>query len=186
MKVKKLLLILFLFNWLVIWANSALPASVSHTFSDWLIYGVETAFQPEASSEAPSSSPASASEASPAPATSSSSAYVISNVSEEAKETLLGSEWTSDLRTPIRKTAHALEFLTFGVLALLVLAGGDPRRWPLPAAVGIFVALTDETIQIFSKRTSTIKDIWLDLAGFAIGFLIVAGIVALKRWRRTE
>ena len=180
MKVKRLLLILFVLNWLVIWVNSALPATASHTLSDWLIYGVETAFEPEASSEAPTSSGAASSEETP------STAYVISSVSDGAKERLSSSEWTSSLRTGIRKVAHALEFLTFGVLAMMVLAGGDPRRWALPAAAGLFVALTDETIQIFSKRTSTIKDVWLDLAGFAIGALIVVGIGALKRWRRTE
>ena len=185
MKVKRLLLILFVLNWLVIWVNSALPATASHTLSDWLVYGIETAFEPEASSV-----PASSAGTSSAGQTGTESLYsprmIVGNIGEEAKTQLLTSTWTGDLRALIRKGAHALEFLTFGVLAMLVLAGGDFRRWALPACVGFFVALTDETIQIFSKRTSTIKDVWLDLAGFAIGALIVVGIAALKRWRRAD
>ena len=203
-KWKKLLLVLFVLNWLVIWGNSALPARSSHTLSDWMIYGFETAFQPS-SSDAAASAPASSAEASSVPAssaetssapassaetssqaTSSTPGIAIGHISKDAKQTLINSDWTSTLRTVFRKIAHVSEFLTFGLLAMLVLAGGDIRRWKLPAIIGFGVALIDETIQIFVGRTGTVRDIWIDLGGLAAGILLAAGLTALYRRRRNR
>ncbi len=214
MRRKTLLIVLFVMNLLVIWTNSALPGRLSHTLSDWVIYGVETAFEPASSSAAPSSaataSSAASSEAAPAPssqATSSEAAsapssqaisseaasapssqatsseapgHVRGYISDEAGDTLIHSDWTEGLRTLVRKLAHVMEYLTLGFLALL-LAQGDLRRWKTLVNVGLSVSLIDETIQIFTKRTSIVMDVWIDMFGFAAGVLLAAGCVRLIR-----
>ena len=172
---KRILTILLILNLLVIWVNSALPADWSHTLSDWLVYGMETAFAGGSGVQSASSRAASSA---PSPANN-------SHISDSAKQTLADNADTASLRTAFRKGAHALEFFTFGVLCLLVLAAsGDwRRRLERLTAVGVSVALVDETIQIFSKRTSTLSDVWLDLAGFTVGALLAFGVVALRRRR---
>lgn len=202
MRRKTLLIVLFVMNLLVIWTNSALPGRLSHTLSDWVIYGVETAFEPASSSAAPSSaatassaasseaasapsSQAISSEAAPAPSSQATSSeapgHVRGYVSDEAGDTLIHSEWTEGLRTLVRKLAHVMEYLTLGFLALLLLAQGDLRRWKTLVNVGLSVSLIDETIQIFTKRTSIVMDVWIDMFGFAVGVLLAAGCVRLIR-----
>ena len=179
---KKVLTTLFILNLLVIWINSALPATLSHTLSDWLVYGTETAFEGDVSGETASRETSSATSSA-----TSSVPSIESKISDAAKERLNNSEWTDELRTFIRKMAHALEFFTLGVLALLVLgAVGGWHRWERLAAVGLATALIDETIQIFSKRTSVLSDVWLDMAGFAAGALLAAGVAALVARRRAK
>lgn len=48
------------------------------------------------------------------------------------------------------------------------------------ATVALFVALTDETIQIFSNRGSQVQDVWLDFCGACVGSLVVYGV-----WRKS-
>lgn len=84
----------------------------------------------------------------------------------------------------LRKVAHFTEFCALGIAlsALLHLIVKDKRiRALLAALFGGFVALFDETIQIFSGRGPMVSDIWIDIAGFATGVVIVVLIVAVKR-----
>ena len=80
--------------------------------------------------------------------------------------------WLTDFS--IRKAAH---FTEFAVLGGLVLAS-FPRRG-LPAGsqrllAGLLTAMIDETIQLFSPgRSGQITDVWLDLAGFLAGWLLI-------------
>lgn len=49
------------------------------------------------------------------------------------------------------------------------------------AITALFVALTDETIQIFSNRGSQVQDVWLDFFGACVGSLVVYGM-----WRKLD
>lgn len=46
--------------------------------------------------------------------------------------------------------------------------------------VGVFTAVMDETIQIFSGRGPLVSDIWVDLLGIAIGMGIIAVFMVIK------
>ena len=101
----------------------------------------------------------------------------------------------------LRKIAHFLEHGIFGMLlfslgiAMESEAMGREKTLPLHPIralflinIGILVALIDETIQIFSKRGSSVKDIWLDIFGFvsiaAITYLTVFLIRIIRRRSR--
>ena len=74
----------------------------------------------------------------------------------------------------VRKIAHAVEFCILGVLITTVLYVKLRKALSLTLLSGLSVALIDETIQLFSSgRSAMIQDIWLDFAGFILGFLIV-------------
>ncbi len=78
----------------------------------------------------------------------------------------------------LRKLAHFTEFFALGLWCTLYVvffyrrAGG----FLLTVPFGILSALLDETVQIFSKRGPSVTDIWIDTAGFAAAFLIVAAV----------
>lgn len=103
------------------------------------------------------------------------------------KERLEASENTKVIRKAVRKTAHVLEYLTLGLLAASFLGPGvslwDRVRRLLLMGGGI--ALVDETIQIFSKRTSSVTDIWIDLGGFAAGCLLIL-LIELRKQHRAK
>lgn len=79
----------------------------------------------------------------------------------------------------VRKMAHFTEYLMLG----LFLGGaarqlGFRRRDALLALlIALLVALVDETIQIFSARGPSVVDVWIDLAGAALGL----GIARITR-----
>ena len=82
----------------------------------------------------------------------------------------------------IRKLAHFSEFMLEGFLLMLCLRVYTRHfvrhiSWPLLA--GMSTALMDETIQIsIPNRTSSVTDVWIDMAG-AIAGLFVALIILL-------
>ena len=47
------------------------------------------------------------------------------------------------------------------------------------------IALVDETMQIFSKRTSSVSDVWIDLGGFAAGCLLIL-LIELRKQHRAK
>ena len=66
----------------------------------------------------------------------------------------------------VRKLAHVLEYAVVGMLL-----GAAFRRNPVCTfGLGMFIAVIDETIQIFSGRGPMISDLWIDLGGVAIGY----------------
>ena len=103
------------------------------------------------------------------------------------KERLETSENTKWLRTTVRKTAHVLEYLTMGLLMALAMGGVFPLRekGARLLLLGGGVALLDETIQIFSKRTSSVSDVWIDLGGFAAGCLLIL-LIELRKQHRAK
>ena len=79
------------------------------------------------------------------------------------------------VKTNIRKLAHFTEFFMLGlwsalfVLLLKKKKGGFIALLPF----GLIVALLDETVQIFSNRGSSVKDVWIDAAGYVCAVITV-------------
>jgi len=89
----------------------------------------------------------------------------------------------------IRKLAHITEFAGLGaVLTLLSVRRQKKPVHSLPGILllGMLIALSDETIQLFTGRTSTIKDIWIDLLGFSIGCFISGITIHLITKRKSK
>ena len=76
----------------------------------------------------------------------------------------------------VRKLAHLLEYCALGALLPLFFASFlKPKslRLALTVSLGFSVPLIDETIQIFSNRGPSLTDVWIDVAGFAVGCAMV-------------
>ena len=84
----------------------------------------------------------------------------------------------------LRKAAH---FAEYAVLGALLFGAADVRRglW-FPPCFGLLAALLDETLQLFAAgRSGQISDVWLDLAGFLTGWVLIALIALYRKKRRT-
>ena len=85
----------------------------------------------------------------------------------------------------VRKMAHFCEYTLEGFLLMLcmrVYSRHPLRHITVPMLAGVFTALTDETIQLFSQgRSSQVTDVWLDSAGVLAGILIALVFMALCR-----
>ncbi|MBQ3373455.1 MAG: VanZ family protein [Oscillospiraceae bacterium] len=83
----------------------------------------------------------------------------------------------------VRKLAHFCEFFVYGIELQLFFALSKSRKnaFLLALSHGLFTALVDETIQIFSGRGPMIQDVWLDFSGVAVGALITLAATALKK-----
>lgn len=86
----------------------------------------------------------------------------------------------------VRKTAHVLEFALLGFCAsALFWAVGKKikgKYYHFPAILVIFTAVVDELLQKISQRTSSIKDVCIDIAGGALGigvFIVLAVVCHL-------
>ncbi len=84
----------------------------------------------------------------------------------------------------VRKAAHLFEYAVLG--ALLVWLSAPMKRqnvWLLLFTV-LITAVIDETIQIFTGRTSQVQDIWIDFFGAGVGMLIVYLVMKLAQTRK--
>ena len=83
----------------------------------------------------------------------------------------------------IRKLAHFFEFFVYGIELQLFFALSKSRKnaFLLALSHGLFTALMDETIQIFSGRGPMIQDVWLDFSGVEVGALITLAATAMKK-----
>ena len=85
----------------------------------------------------------------------------------------------------IRKLAHFSEFMLEGFLLMLCLRVYTQHfvrhiSWPLLA--GMSTALMDETIQIsIPNRTSSVTDVWIDMAGVIAGLFVALIILLILR-----
>ncbi len=90
----------------------------------------------------------------------------------------------------VRKLAHLTEFAALGLclcgLSLSIWQKGL-SRWLYPVLAAAMVAAADETIQLFTGRTASLKDVGLDFFGAvcAIG-LVALGSFLIKRMRRKK
>lgn len=89
----------------------------------------------------------------------------------------------------LRKLAHFTEFFFLGLWCALFVLLYHRRRWAFSAFMpfGVMIALLDETVQIFSKRGPSVKDIWIDTLGYTVAAtlsLLVFFVIALIRLTR--
>ena len=77
----------------------------------------------------------------------------------------------------LRKCAHVFEYTILALAASFLWKGNPLHRlgW------GMFVALLDETVQIYSRRGSLVKDIWVDMIGIVLGTALGWLITRLRR-----
>ncbi len=86
----------------------------------------------------------------------------------------------------VRKLAHFTEFFVLGLELLTFFAYRKPlfpQAFLFALTHGFFAAFLDETIQIFSGRGPMIQDVWLDVSGFAVGSLLILGIMVWTKHR---
>ena len=84
----------------------------------------------------------------------------------------------------VRKLAHFTEFSVLGFClggTFLSSALGGKKQWICPGLTVLGVACLDETIQSFTGRTNSIKDVLLDFGGGLCGLLFLAGTHMLIR-----
>lgn len=85
----------------------------------------------------------------------------------------------------IRKMAHFTEFMMMGfwfMLCLRVYTRHFIKHVSWPLFFGLSTAVTDETIQIFvDGRGSSVKDVWIDFAGFLVGLFVALLILMFFR-----
>lgn len=83
----------------------------------------------------------------------------------------------------IRKMAHFVEFgalgLSFAGVSMNMEWSGK-RRWVAPVLAALAAAITDETIQHFTGRTSALRDVLIDWSGAACGVFFV--MLAVRLW----
>ncbi|MDD4774099.1 MAG: VanZ family protein [Eubacteriales bacterium] len=84
----------------------------------------------------------------------------------------------------VRKSAHFVEFALLGAELMLLTLFIAPRR-PLrlifmPLFLSLMTAVTDEFLQIFTTRTSSVADVLLDYAGTAFGIAAVTAIYLVR------
>ena len=100
------------------------------------------------------------------------------------------SEWKihKSISFVVRKAAHLFEFAVLGICAcgfFVFLSKCRNRRyrgWQLLLCFA--VACCDETIQSFTGRSNSVKDVMLDFVGSVMGILLVLLVVYLVRERK--
>ena len=89
----------------------------------------------------------------------------------------------------IRKLAHFTEFAALAVLSVLLLLqlrGTLITPYFTTVLFGtLLAAVTDEFIQSFTGRTSSVRDVLIDFSGALCGMLLTAAVLALVRAIRT-
>lgn len=84
----------------------------------------------------------------------------------------------------VRKAAHLIEYAILGALLVWVTSSMINRNVWLLLFTVLIAAVVDETIQIFTGRTSQVQDIWIDFFGASIGMLIVYAIMKAAQKRK--
>ena len=80
----------------------------------------------------------------------------------------------------IRKIAHFTEYGLLGVEVAVYLMLFSRRSWRTLATgllTPFFVGFTDETIQRFSGRGPSIDDVWIDVGGFVLFYILALAVL---------
>ncbi len=100
--------------------------------------------------------------------------------SEKAEKKVL-----ENLDKKVRKLAHLTEFTMLGICAsalmLFVYSISGKVHIGITLFACLFVGVLDEFIQVFSKRSSSVKDVMLDFSGTCLGMLIAYIVYILAR-----
>ncbi len=114
----------------------------------------------------------------------------FSDAVKEALEQVLPEDFfkgSDDGGTLVRKLAHFTEFAVLGVELALLLWNILQYSLISPLFCGLLAAVTDETIQIFIEgRGSSVKDVWIDFGGVAVGTLIIFLLRRFKNRHRSR
>lgn len=89
----------------------------------------------------------------------------------------------SSISTLVRKVAHVIEYsvLMLQLMWIFLLRGKNRKTDYINCIfIGMLIALTDETIQIFANRGSLVSDVWIDMAGIVIGIGAARLVRAIK------
>lgn len=90
-----------------------------------------------------------------------------------------------NLDKKVRKLAHLTEFTMLGICAsalmLCVYSISGKVHIGITLFACLFVGVLDEFIQVFSKRSSSVKDVMLDFSGICLGMLIAYIVYILAR-----
>ncbi|HAZ19724.1 MAG TPA: hypothetical protein DCY74_03755 [Clostridiales bacterium] len=112
------------------------------------------------------------------------------DIVEEVTQKPVTEEGRETLETIIRKSAHCLEFTLLSIVTYIsfTVNGLDMKRhiffllW-----LGLLIGLTDEAIQLHSEgRYSSVVDVYIDFAGFALGACLCLFIRYLHRRKKTH
>ncbi len=92
------------------------------------------------------------------------------------------------VRKNMRKIAHFGEYGVLGIeMALLFYFFTKKRLFGLVnlTVAALLIAFSDETIQIFSGRGASLKDVWLDFSGFlTFGILTLSVLYIVQKLKR--
>ena len=126
-----------------------------------------------------------------------SSSLEVSQKAEKAIESVVGKDIENDpeevrlygktFNNFLRKCAHVAEFFTLAVLWCVCTQPLKGAARPLSLLLmGIGVPLLDETLQLFTGRSSLVKDIWIDVAGYTAGAVLMLAAEAIYRLVRKK
>ena len=99
----------------------------------------------------------------------------------EALDKIFG---TADWNFIIRKGAHFTEFCILGMLVTSLKLSLQAKTNGYCLFYVLSVAVTDELIQSFSDRTSSVRDVLLDFSGAAFGIALILLIYNIRIRRR--
>ncbi len=89
-----------------------------------------------------------------------------------------------------RKAAHVIEFgalgLSLGAIFLCLYKKNKRIFISLPLFLSLSIAVTDEFIQSFNKRSSLLKDVLIDFAGALGGLVIILLLAMLFRKKKCK
>ena len=129
--------------------------------------------------------------------------FIFSNSFQSAEVSNAASGWVADFLRPllnpngrmadepyhklIRKLAHFTEFGLLGFWLGGIAANIPwPKKWLCAAGAAVLIACADETIQAFTGRTNSIKDVCIDGAGALCGIAAMALLVLVIKKSRIE
>lgn len=160
-KQKLVLLILICLNLAFIWGNSMLSGANSTKVSNVVTGAVEKVIDSVSSAETNRENTPSA---------------PLEPTETEAQTDEAREYFEYILSIVVRKCAHMFEFFVLAVLLSLILE----KKYQTILLCGVFTALIDETIQLSNDRSSSVKDVWIDTIGFAVGMLCILLIKTIR------
>lgn len=174
---KKIIAALVCLNLLFIWGNSLLDGETSTRISDAVTKSIENVLCSDAKDDPDDSYDSGKPTDIPEHIE---NADVNADDGSDAEEALVEPSESGDesdeviyfryiLTIVVRKCAHIAEFLLLAVWLMLLLE----KRIQTTLLCGVLTALIDETIQLFTGRTSCVSDVWIDIGGFSAGMLLV-------------
>lgn len=97
---------------------------------------------------------------------------------------------SAEKREPfVRKLAHFTEFFIFGGLLVGAVRLKTTALWRYtvyPLFVSLATAVTDEYLQRFSRRGSSVADVLIDFSGAVVGILLLNTVLTWRQKRKEK